>query len=65
LAGPSGPIPRSSAPSTYVHWEAADVDDAHCVFGELADGGTTEMPIGETSWSPAFGVCRDRWAPCG
>ena len=54
---PGAPEPAS----TYVHWEAKDVDDAHRVFGALAEGGATEMPIGETFWSPAFGVCRDRW----
>lgn len=47
--------------STYVHYEAEDVDDASRVFEALAEGGETEIPFGETFWSPGYGSCRDRW----
>lgn len=47
--------------STYVHFEAKDVDDAKRVFEALADGGEVEMDFGETFWSPGFGSLKDRW----
>jgi PhnB protein len=46
---------------TYIHYEAKDVDDAKQVFEALAEGGTVEMPFGQTFWSPGFGSCADRW----
>lgn len=30
-------------------------------FDALAEGGTVEMPIEKTFWSPAFGSLTDRW----
>jgi PhnB protein len=45
----------------YVNITVPDVDEAERVFAALADGGEVEMPIGETFWSPRFGVCRDRF----
>ena len=54
---PGSPPPAS----TYVHYEAKDVDDAKRVFEALAEGGEVEMEIEETFWSPAFGSCQDRW----
>ena len=54
--------PGSAPPaSTYVHYEAKDVDDAKRVFEALAEGGEIEMAMEETFWSPAFGSCKDRW----
>ena len=47
--------------STYVHYEAKDVEDASRVFEALSQGGDIEMPFGETFWSPGFGSCRDKW----
>ncbi len=44
-----------------VSYTATDPDDAARVFEGLADGGNTMMPLGETSWSPAFGMCTDRF----
>ena len=38
--------------------EAADVAR---VFDALADGGSIDMPLGETFWSPQFGMCTDRF----
>jgi PhnB protein len=39
----------------------ADVAEATRVFGALADGGAVQMPLGETFFSPAFGLCVDRF----
>ncbi len=44
-----------------VSYTATDPDDAARVFEGLAAGGNTMMPLGETSWSPAFGMCTDRF----
>lgn len=38
-----------------------DADEARRIFDALADGGTVDMPLGETFWSPLFGVCVDRF----
>ena len=45
----------------YVNYAVADVAEAERVFKELSDGGTIEMPIGPTFFSPMFGVCVDRF----
>jgi PhnB protein len=37
------------------------IEEAHRVFDALAEGGTVQMPIQETFWSPAFGVAVDRF----
>lgn len=38
-----------------------DVDEAKRAFEALAEGGTVQLPIGETFYSPAFGMCIDRF----
>ena len=38
-----------------------DAATAQRVFAGLADGGEVQMPIGETFFSPAFGMCIDRF----
>ena len=45
----------------YVNYAVADVDEATRVFDALADGGEVTLPIAETFWSPAFGMCVDRF----
>lgn len=45
-------------------WVNVSVDDAaeaERVFKELSDGGEVTMPLAETFWSPAFGMCVDRF----
>ena len=44
-----------------VSFTAADPDEAANVFKGLSDGGETTLPLGETSWSPSFGMCVDRY----
>jgi PhnB protein len=36
-------------------------DEAKTFFDALADGGSVDMPLGKTFWSPAFGVVTDRF----
>jgi PhnB protein len=44
-----------------VNWSVADPGEAKRVFDALAEGGQVQMPIGETFFSPAFGMCTDRY----
>jgi PhnB protein len=44
-----------------VSYSVADAAEAERVFEQLADGGQVTMPIEQTFWSPAFGMCIDRF----
>jgi PhnB protein len=44
-----------------VNWSTPDAGDAKRIFDALAEGGEVQMPIGETFFSPAFGMCIDRF----
>ena len=53
---------------TYDGIKACDVavqveapDEAERLFAALAEGGTVQMPIGETFWSARFGMLTDRF----
>lgn len=63
LMGSDDPTSDSFGPvqGMQVNYTVSDVAEAHRAFAALADGGTTTMPITATSWSPAFGMCIDRF----
>jgi PhnB protein len=42
-------------------YAAKDVADADRVFSALAEGGQIRMPLGETFFSPRFGMVEDRF----
>lgn len=44
-----------------VNCNRPDAADAKRVFDALAEGGQIQMPIGETFFSPAYGMCIDRF----
>ena len=44
-----------------VNYSTADAADAKRVFDALADGGQVKQPLGPTFFSPAFGMCIDRF----
>jgi PhnB protein len=44
-----------------VNAELADAGEAKRVFDALAEDGTVQQPLGETFFSPAFGMCLDRF----
>ena len=44
-----------------VNYAVDEVADAEKVFAALAEGGEITLPIGETAWSPMFGMCIDRF----
>ena len=41
--------------------DAADEAEARRLFGALAEGGTVQMPLAKTFWSPSFGMLADRF----
>ncbi|MEO3434505.1 VOC family protein [Inquilinus sp. CAU 1745] len=45
--------------SVALHFDAPD--EARRVFDALAEGGVVQMPFSPTSWSPGFGMTRDRF----
>jgi PhnB protein len=44
-----------------VNYSVADVAAAKRVFDALSEGGQIQMPVGQTFFSPAFGMCTDRF----
>ena len=44
-----------------VSYSASDGDDAARVFEALSKDGEVQLPLSPTSWSPAFGMCVDRF----
>lgn len=47
------------AGSVALHFDTAD--QARQVFDRLGDGGLIQVPFAATSWSPGFGMVRDRF----
>ena len=45
----------------HVSFEAPDADEARRVFDALAEGGDVTQPLLKTFFSPAFGMCVDRF----
>jgi PhnB protein len=41
--------------------DAADETEAERLFAALSDGGTVQMPLAKTFWSPKFGMVADRF----
>ena len=41
--------------------DAANAAEAERLFTALADGGTVQMPLAKTFWSPSFGMVADRF----
>lgn len=49
------------AAGMWSNFTTSDPGEAARVFAALADGGEVVMPFGDTEWSPAFGMCVDRF----
>jgi PhnB protein len=45
----------------YVNFSTDDAALAERIYNALADGGQVHMPLGETFFSPRFGMCADRY----
>lgn len=63
LMGSDDPTSESFGPvqGIMVNVTVPDTAEAARVFDALAEGGEIQLPLGPTSWSPAFGMCTDRY----
>ena len=63
LMGSDDPMSASFGPvqGMMVSYSTADADEAKRVFEALAEGGTVTQSLIETFFSPAFGMCTDRY----
>jgi PhnB protein len=63
LMGSDDPMSDNFGPvqGMMVSCSAADATEAKRVFDALADGGQVTQPLIETFFSPAFGMCVDRF----
>jgi PhnB protein len=61
MASDTGDASFGPVTGMYVCHAVPDTGEAKRVFDALAEGGTVEMPIAETFFSPMFGVCVDRF----
>jgi PhnB protein len=69
LASPDGVLEGCDAPpgeykkpqSFCVMLRPKDASEAEHIFNALAEGGTVQMPIGETFWAVRFGMVVDRF----
>ena len=41
--------------------ESKDEAEVRCIYGALRDGGSEQMPLAQTFWSPLFGMCTDKF----
>ena len=63
LMGSDDPTNENPAPVSgmMVNYSVPDVEGATKAFNTLAEGGEVRLQIGPTAWSPAFGMCVDRY----
>jgi PhnB protein len=63
LMASDDPTATEDGPKTgiRVSMTAADADEAARIFEALSKDGEVQLPIGPTSFSPAFGMCVDRF----
>lgn len=56
--------PRSKQPALagfQISITASSADEVDRIFDELKTGGSVQMPLGQTFWSPRFGMCTDKF----
>ena len=56
---PGNPPDGMASPSVF--HGAANAETAARVFAALAEGGQIILPLGQTFWSPCFGMLKDRF----
>jgi PhnB protein len=62
LMGSDAPPPHFERPQGFsVSIAVDDKEEATRIYRALAEGGRETMPLGETFWSPLFGMCTDRF----
>ena len=52
---------KGKADGICVNVSLPDAGEVKRVFDALAEGGSVDSPVQETFFSPAFGICTDRW----
>ena len=60
LMGADGPPPHAAG-STCVNILTETPEEAERVFAVLSEGGTVQMPLAKTFFSPSFGMVADRF----
>jgi PhnB protein len=55
--------PGIKSPIGGFHISVSEPDESDCrrLFAALSDGGSVQMPMGPTFWSPLFGMCTDKF----
>lgn len=62
LMGADSPMGQDSASGNVsVMHDPANVEEGKRTFDALAEGGEVVMPFSPTSWSPGFGMVKDRY----
>jgi PhnB protein len=62
LMGGDAPLQGPSKPQGFcVSVSVDNPTEAERIFGELSEGGTITMPIGETFWAQRFGMVTDKF----
>lgn len=62
IMGADHPQGRTTKPSGFcVSVTVNDTADAERIFKGLSDGGQVQMAMQKTFWSPAFGMCLDKF----
>ena len=62
LMGCDAPPGRKSPMSGFqISLSEPEEPECHRLFTALSDGGSVQMPLGPTFWSPLFGMCTDRF----
>ena len=61
MASDGGCTGKASFQGFSLSLAVASAAEADRLWGALADGGTVQMPIGKTFWSPRFGMVTDRF----
>jgi PhnB protein len=62
LMASDAPPDRYQKPGGFsVSIQVKDPAEGERLFNALAENGTTQMPFGQTFWSPGFGMCVDQF----
>ena len=62
MAGDTPPgVPFEGIKGAMLALTYPSADEARRIFGALAEGGSVQMPLGETFWAEAFGMVTDRF----
>ena len=53
--------PNAGPKSIQISVSEETTDEVERIFDELKEGGSVQMPLGKTFWSPLFGMCTDKF----